>query len=141
MALTPLPPLGFAIKALVLSRLLGDPIGTLQDLLLKMSDCQTTRQEWLRYFDEDPALAAVTSLPSYYRWENARLRKGIQSPSRAASQLQSRLLHDPELRFRKREKLAKGFALIAVSYSKSDYGLGEQVTAAIRRVLHVGSHG
>jgi hypothetical protein len=43
--LTALPPLSYRYKAFVLSRLLGNPIGTIQDLLLKLSSCQAAADE------------------------------------------------------------------------------------------------
>ena len=59
----PRPPLGLGIEFFVIAHVLGDPIGTIQCLLLKLSTCQRSADYWKDYHakllgtsteDEDP---------------------------------------------------------------------------------------
>ena len=45
-AVLPRPPLSFSNEAFVLAHLLGNPIGTLKSLLLKIASCQTRAEFW-----------------------------------------------------------------------------------------------
>ena len=40
------PPLGFWVEIFVVNHLLGDPVGTVSDLLHTMSDCQSSARYW-----------------------------------------------------------------------------------------------
>jgi len=45
-ASSPRPPLSFTVECLVILHLLGDPIDTMKNLILKMSTCQHTATHW-----------------------------------------------------------------------------------------------
>jgi len=53
----PRPPLSFKVECLVIFHLLGDPIDTMKNLILKMSTCQRTAKHWkeklLETLDQD----------------------------------------------------------------------------------------
>lgn len=44
----PRPPLGFMLEGFVIAHLLGDPIDSLKNLLLKLSNCQNAAGRWKR---------------------------------------------------------------------------------------------
>ena len=44
----PRPPLGFCVELMVLTHLLGDPINTIDNLHLTLSNCQRTAEYWKR---------------------------------------------------------------------------------------------
>jgi hypothetical protein len=48
-ASSPRPPLGFAIESFVVLHLIGDPIGTINDLLRVTSSCQKRAESWREY--------------------------------------------------------------------------------------------
>jgi hypothetical protein len=48
-ASSPRPPLGFAVEGLVILHLLGDPVGTIKDLLHVISTCQEHADSWRTY--------------------------------------------------------------------------------------------
>ena len=50
MAVLPRPPLTFSNEAFVIVHLLGNPIGTLKSLILKVASCQTRAQFWANQF-------------------------------------------------------------------------------------------
>jgi len=50
-AVFPRPPLTFLVEFLVLVHLLGDPISTISNLLLKMASCQARAQFWKDIFE------------------------------------------------------------------------------------------
>lgn len=51
-ASSPRPPLGFAVEAFVILHLLGDPIGTIKDLLRVISNCQGRADFWRTYLTQ-----------------------------------------------------------------------------------------
>jgi hypothetical protein len=52
-ASSPRPPLGFAVEGFVIAHLLGDPIGTIKDLLSVISSCQQRANFWLCHLGSD----------------------------------------------------------------------------------------
>jgi hypothetical protein len=58
-ASSPRPPLGFAVEGFVILHLLGDPVGTIKDLLGVISDCQQRADFWRSYLDRCEHLTPV----------------------------------------------------------------------------------
>ena len=93
----PRPPLSFWVECFVILHLMGDPIDTIKNLLVKMSNCQRQAEHWRtvcqplleRRVEEDQdrdwkALALITD--AYGEWgadERAKigLRQGLWVPS------------------------------------------------------------
>ena len=82
----PRPPLGLGIEFFVIAHVLGDPIDTIQCLLLKLSTCQRSADYWIDYHpkslgtsteDEDPEKlrdwkALVLLTDTYGEWGEER---------------------------------------------------------------------
>lgn len=71
-ASSPRPPLGFAVEGFVILHLLGDPVGTIKDLLCVISNCQRRADFWRQHLTStraDRAWKAFTILTiSYDEW-------------------------------------------------------------------------
>ena len=52
-AIFPRPPLSFSSELFVILHLMGDPIGTIKDLLLKMASCQDRAARWVDLLQTD----------------------------------------------------------------------------------------
>jgi hypothetical protein len=55
-AIFPRPPLGFKTGMFVIVQLLGNPVGTLKNLLLKVASCQSRAQDWADFFSRKQVL-------------------------------------------------------------------------------------
>lgn len=72
----PRPPLGIGVQLFVINHLLGDPIDTIDNLLLKLSKCQERAQFWKDYQEEDwKGLTIITDACT--EWDRGRRAQEI----------------------------------------------------------------
>jgi hypothetical protein len=70
-ASSPRPPLGFAVEGFVILHLLGDPVGTIKDLLRVISSCQKRADAWKKYFDKpEPGRRQLESVQIEHAWKS-----------------------------------------------------------------------
>lgn len=70
-ASSPRPPLGFAVEGFVILHLLGDPVGTIKDLLRVVSSCQKHADYWRAYLAKpQPGMWQLSSVQIGHVWKS-----------------------------------------------------------------------